>query len=106
MIADLILDEHGNYVVQKAMFYAEQKEKEFILQNIIMLIPKIRLTPFGEKMLNRLVLIYPILNNYIYDNFNFPEFMQNLSLENNNNNMNNMNNYHQKNKKKKTRKKK
>ena len=108
MIADLILDEHGNYVVQKAMFYAEQKEKEFILQNIIMLIPKIRLTPFGEKMLNRLVLIYPILNNYIYDNFNFPEFMQNLSLENNNNNMNNMNNmnnYHQKNKKKKTRKK-
>ena len=103
VIADLILDEHGNYVVQKALFYADQKEKEFILQNIVMLIPKIRLTPFGEKLLNRLVLNYPILNNYIYENFNFPELMQNLSLENNNN-MNN-NNYHQKNKKKKMKKK-
>ena len=84
MIADLILDEHGNYVVQKALFYADQKEKEFILQNIVMLIPKIRLAPFGEKLLNRLVLNYPILNNYIYENFNYPELMQNLSLENNN----------------------
>ena len=103
MIADLILDEHGNYVVQKALFYADQKEKEFILQNIVMLIPKIRLAPFGEKLLNRLVLNYPILNNYIYENFNYPELMQNLSLENNNN-MNN-NNYHQKNKKKNMKKK-
>ena len=28
IIADLITDEHGNYVVQKALFYADSKEKE------------------------------------------------------------------------------
>ena len=106
MIADLILDEHGNYVVQKALFYADQKEKEFILQNIVMLLTKIKLTPFGEKLLNRLIINYPILNNYIYNNFNMPELFQNLSLDNNNMNMNMNNNYHQKNKKKKTKNKK
>ena len=109
IIADLILDEHGNYVVQKALFYAEQKEKEFILQNIVMLLPKIKHAPFGEKLLNRLIINYPILNNYIYNNFNLPELFQNLSLDNNpmkmNMNMNN-NNYYQKNKKKKTKNKK
>ena len=99
VVADLILDEHGNYVVQKALYYADQKEKEIILNNIIMLIPKIRCTVFGEKLLNRLVLSYPILNNYLYDNYNLPQYMQNLSLENNNNN-------HQKNKKKKGKKNK
>ena len=105
MIADLILDEHGNYVVQKALFYADQKEKEYILNNIAMLIPKIRSTSFGEKMLNRLVLNYPILNSYLFENFNgnLHEYFQNLSLENKN--YNNNNNYHQKNKKKKNKKK-
>ena len=99
VIADLILDEHGNYVVQKALYYADQKEKEFILNNIIMLIPKIRCVPFGEKLLNRLVLTYPVLNSYLYDNINLPDYMQNLSLENNNV-------YQQRNKKKKGKKKK
>ena len=103
VISDLILDEHGNYVVQKALFYADQKEKEIILNNIILLTPKIRCTPFGEKLLGRLVQKYPVLNVYIYGN-NMPKYMQNLSLENNNNNNNN--NYHQKNKKKKGKKKK
>ena len=99
VIADLILDEHGNYVVQKALYYADQKEKEFILNNIIMLIPKIRCVSFGEKLLNRLVLTYPVLNSYLYDNINLPDYMQNLSLENNNM-------YQQRNKKKKGKKKK
>ena len=98
VISDLILDEHGNYVVQKALYYADPKEKEIILNNIIMLTPKIRLTSFGEKLLNRLVLKYPMLSVYIYGN-NISEYMQNLSLENNNN-------FHQKNKKKKGKKKK
>ena len=102
VISDLILDEHGNYVVQKALFYADPKEKEIILNNIIMLTPKIRCTSFGEKLLSRLVQKYPVLNVYIYGN-NIPEYIQNLSLENNNNNNNN---FHQKNKKKKGKKKK
>ena len=30
IIADLITDEHGNYVVQKALFYADSKKKRKI----------------------------------------------------------------------------
>ena len=98
IIADLITDEHGNYVVQKALFYADSKEKEYILNNIVMLVPKIKTLPFGEKLLNRLVINYPQLNSNIYNNNNnLSEYMKNLSLDNNQN---------QKNKKKKFKKKK
>jgi hypothetical protein len=54
IIADLILDEHGNYVVQKALFYADYSDKEKIFNNIVALLPKISNMPFGEKLLNRL----------------------------------------------------
>ena len=61
-ISDLILDEHGNYVVQKALYYADSKEKEIILNIIKPLIPKIKVVPFGEKLLLRLFSLYPQLN--------------------------------------------
>jgi hypothetical protein len=70
IIADLILDEHGNYVVQKALFYADNKDKETILTNIIFLIPKIKNMPFGEKLLTRLFAGYPQLYSFIYKNNN------------------------------------
>ena len=54
IISELILDEHGNYVIQKALYYAEYKEKEIILNHIKPLIQKIKNTSFGEKLLYRL----------------------------------------------------
>ena len=66
VITDLILDEHGNYVIQKALFYADSKTKEIMLNNIILLIPKIKNVSFGEKLLTRLFTTYPQLNTYIY----------------------------------------
>ena len=65
IIADLILDEHGNYVIQKALFFADNKEKEIIFNNIVKLIPKIITVSFGEKLLTRLISAYPQLNNII-----------------------------------------
>ena len=62
IISDLILDEHGNYVIQKALYYSEYKNREIILNNIKPLIPKIRNTSFGEKLLYRLYSLYPNLN--------------------------------------------
>ena len=62
IISELILDEHGNYVIQKALFYADYKEKEAILNHIKPLIPKIQKAPFGEKLLSRLYTFYPQLN--------------------------------------------
>ena len=114
IIADLILDEHGNYVVQKALFFAEPEKKESILNNIITLIPKIKAVPFGEKLLNRLFATYPQLSSNIYKsgNINLKESIErnknkknkkkskknknkknNDNYSNNNENWNNNNNF-------------
>ena len=76
------MDEHGNYVVQKALYYAEYKDKEIILNNIKPLIPKIKNTSFGDKLLYRLYSLYPQLNPNMY---NTGENNLNDYFENNNN---------------------
>ena len=68
IVADLILDEHGNYVIQKALFFAESDKKEIILNTIAKMIPKIKTVSFGEKLLNRLFAHYPTLSSRIYKN--------------------------------------
>ena len=86
VISDLILDEHGNYVVQKALFYADEYQKEIILKYIIGMIPKIKNVSFGEKMLNRLISSYPQINSYIYSNgdVTFQDTMNSINNYNNN----------------------
>ena len=86
VLADLIMDEHGNYVIQKALSCCEIKEQEIILKNIIPLIPKIKNVSFGEKLLSRLM-AYPLFKN----NFKMMEEKSNTFNFNNNNNMMNMN---------------
>ena len=68
IVADLILDEHGNYVIQKALFFAESDKKEIILNTIAKIIPKIKTVSFGEKLLNRLFAHYPTLSSRLYKN--------------------------------------
>ena len=83
IISELILDEHGNYVVQKALSYADYKDKEIIINYIKPLIPKIKSAPFGEKLLFRLYTLCPQLNPNIYsygNNNNLNDY-----IENNNN---------------------
>ena len=63
VISELILDEHGNYVIQKLLYYADFEKKEEIFKNIRPLIPKIKSTSFGDKLLSRLFTMYPRLNN-------------------------------------------
>ena len=88
VISELILDEHGNYVIQKALCYADYKEKEIILNYIKPLIPQIKNTLFGEKLLYRLFTLYPQLNsnnyNYIYNNNenNLNDYFENNSYNN------------------------
>ena len=86
VLAELILDDHGNYVIQKALYCAEGKTKENMLNSIIPLIPKIKEVSFGERLLNRLFAAYPQLNmNNNYFNFN----PNNIEEKNINNNINN-----------------
>ena len=62
IVTELILDDHGNYVAQKALYYAEGKTKENMLKNIIPLIPKIKEVSFGDRLLSKLYGTYPQLN--------------------------------------------
>ena len=88
ILADLIMDEHGNYVVQKALSCSDSKEQEIILKNIIPLIPKIKNVSFGEKLLARLMATYPQFKN----NVQMIEGNNTLSnINDNNNNLGNMN---------------
>ena len=62
-VSNLVLDKHGNYVIQKALYYAETKERNIILNNIKLLIPKIMKESFGEQLLKRLYNNYPQLDD-------------------------------------------
>ena len=71
IVAELILDDHGNYVIQKVLQCADEITKENILKNIIPLIPKIKGLSFGERLLNKLYASYPQLNGNIKKKNNF-----------------------------------
>ena len=108
VISELIVDEHGNYVIQKALHYADNDKKEEILKIISSLIPKIRSTPFGDNLLNKLFYDYPKLNelnnygqyfgnvypgNWNYMNYGFYNRMyKGYPKRNNNNYINKFNN--------------
>jgi hypothetical protein len=80
IISELIMDEHGNYVIQKTLYYADSIDKEKILNTIKTLIPNIKTTPFGEKLLFRLNSFYPILNynGYIDERISLNNFNRNI----------------------------
>ena len=105
-ISELILDEHGNYVIQKALYYVDNNKKREILQIINTMIPKILNTSFGNKLLNRLYFMYPEMYQYnkIGENIN-NQYLNNMSYGYNKNNVyhqgikrryNNNNNYNNK----------
>ena len=58
-IQSLILDEHGNYIVQKVICISSTEKQSTIINSIIPLISKIASLNFGERILNKLTLIYP-----------------------------------------------
>lgn len=62
-INDLILDEHGNYVIQKVLACVEPDTQKMMLMQIVPLFDKLRMLPFGERIINRLVMSYPQLTN-------------------------------------------
>ena len=80
IVAELILDDHGNYVIQKVLQCADEITRDNMLKNILPLIPKIKEVSFGEKLLNRLFSSYPQLN------------INNNNGINNNNSINSINN--------------
>ena len=62
-LSELILDEHGNYVVQKVLSKSSQKQQKMMLEIIVSLFEKLKNCPHGERVINRLMMSYPNLGN-------------------------------------------
>ena len=62
-LKDLILDEHGNYVVQKVLAVSNTKKKKEMLYIIRGLFPKLKKTHFGERIIQRISATYPYIYN-------------------------------------------
>ena len=92
ILEELILDEHGNYVIQKALHYAEGNIKDKMLRDIIPLIPKIRKVSFGDRLLSKLIATYPQLNTNSFYNLKNQNYFNSNNNENNNNGKNGKNN--------------
>ena len=59
----LILDEHGNYVVQKVLSLSSLKKQKAMLTTIKSLFDKLKNLPYGDRVINRIVTTYPFINN-------------------------------------------
>lgn len=67
-IIDLIIDEHGNYVVQKVLALSNNNIQKQMLSIIITQFDKLKMLSFGERIINRLLASYPDILNM--DNVN------------------------------------
>ena len=59
----LILDEHGNYVVQKVLSISSPKKKREMLYIIKGLFPQLKQTHYGERVIHRIYTTYPIVSS-------------------------------------------
>ena len=62
-LTELILDEHGNYVVQKVLSKSPQKQQKMMLAILVSLFDKLKNCPHGERVINRLMMSYPNLGS-------------------------------------------
>ena len=81
---NLIFEKYGNYVIQKGLNLAEDKDRDIILQIIAHFSNEFQKVEFGKKLINKLMTKYPKLINYINDN--------NKNMNNSNENLININN--------------
>ena len=61
----IIMDEFGNYVIQKAIAKADTRRKKIMLQLLKPLIPNLKNKYFGQRLLSRLLLQFPDLKVYV-----------------------------------------
>lgn len=92
-IKELIIDEHGNYVVQKVLSCSTKEKRSVLFNYIIPLISKINNMSFGEKIISRLTMMYPSLISLIEKTgVNIPTTNANIIKTNNSNNNSSNNN--------------
>ena len=62
-LTELILDEHGNYVVQKVLSLSKSNVQIAMLKIIVPLFDKLKHFTYGERVINRLIVSYPIIKD-------------------------------------------
>ena len=62
-ITDIIKDQYGNYVIQKAMSISEQETLNKIIEQIKPIIPELLLSSYGKKVINRISQQYNVAIN-------------------------------------------
>ena len=82
---NLLLEKYGNYVIQKGLNLAEDKDKDELLKIIGNLSEELKTIEFGNKLLNKLMTKYPKLINYMNDKKE-NDMMHNDNINNNFNN--------------------
>ena len=66
-LISLILNEYGNYVVQKVLILSNQKEKKKMLKIIKENFYRLKACKHGQSLINRLIFEYPSINDkYFY----------------------------------------
>ena len=61
----ILLNEYGNYVIQKALLKSDQNKQYLMFKLLVPLIPKLQCLSFGQKLLSKLFIQYPKLSIYI-----------------------------------------
>ena len=94
VMTDLILDEHGNYVIQKVLSCADVKTQNETLQNIPPIMNKLKNVNFGERIISRLMVSYPQMSS-LFSGKEGKKYSNNKKYKkkNNNANMNNKQKY-------------
>ena len=61
----ILLNEYGNYVIQKALIKSDQNKQHLMFKLLVPLIHKLQCLSFGQKLLSKLFILYPRLSIYI-----------------------------------------
>ena len=57
----MLLDNFGNYVIQRGINSATDEKRNQIFNMLVPLIPQLQKKPFGQKLLSKLFIQYPKL---------------------------------------------
>ena len=61
----MLLNDYVNYVIQKALNKADKNKKLLLLKALVPLLDKLQKKPFGQKLLQKLIISYPKLSIFI-----------------------------------------
>ena len=61
----MLLNDYGNYVIQKALNKADKNKQLLLLKALVPLVDKLQKKLFGQKLLQKLIISYPKLSIFI-----------------------------------------